>query len=101
MPEKTMPGFMHVHRNRVMAALVWLKTNNPIYANIEISEDRLNQLDEDGIPLEIIEAVRYSDDVVELDREWAGYVPEDEDYELRSDGLVFHHERGECAAGTW
>jgi hypothetical protein len=32
--EKTMPDFLWVHRERVHKALVWLRTHNPMYANI-------------------------------------------------------------------
>ena len=38
-PEKTMPGFLWVNRMRVRMALEWLKENNPLYANVTISED--------------------------------------------------------------
>ena len=93
-PEKTMPGFLRVRRNRVRAALVWLKANNPIYADIEISEERLERLDLDGIPVEILATVRFSDQVEELDRERAGYVPDDEDFDHVS------YERGVRAGGT-
>ena len=44
LPEKTMPGFLHVNRDCVRHALEWLKMNNPIYENITISMERLAQL---------------------------------------------------------
>ena len=80
LPEKSMPGFLHTRRARVRNALVWLIKNNPFYADIVISDDRLDEIPEDGIPNEILAAMRYSDDTEEVDRERAGYVPDDEQY---------------------
>ncbi|KAK3924147.1 Deoxyribodipyrimidine photo-lyase [Frankliniella fusca] len=37
-----------VNRNKVFMALKWLKNNNPLYSNIEISTERLNCLPENG-----------------------------------------------------
>lgn len=76
MPQKTMPGFLHVNRNRVRDALVWLKTNNPIYYDIKICESRLNDLPSDDIPPEIMSLVRVSDDTDLLAAEHDGYVPD-------------------------
>ena len=44
LPQKTMLGFLHINRNWVHDALLWLKLNNPIYRDIVISTDRLSQL---------------------------------------------------------
>src|SRR5882762_8731438 len=79
LPEKSLPGFLHVRKHRVRDALIWLRKKNPLYANITIAEERLQELMEDGIPDEILAAMRYSDDVDELEQECAGYVPEDID----------------------
>lgn len=100
-PEKTMPGFLRVRRQRVRAALVWLKANNPFYSGIDISEERLGQLAEDDIPSEILSTMRHSDDIEELDRERAGYMPEDEDEDVGTDkdGLPVRTEYGLDAAG--
>jgi hypothetical protein len=81
-PEKTMPGFLRVRRSRVREALIWLKANNPLYANIEICEQTLGQFPEDDIPEEILGTTKYSDDVMQRERERAGYVVEDDDEEL-------------------
>jgi hypothetical protein len=81
-PEKTMPGFLRVRRLRVREALVWLKANNPLYANIEICEETLAQFLEDDIPEEILGTVKYLDDVMQLERERAGYVVDDDDDEV-------------------
>ena len=79
--EKTMPGFLWVRRQRVHKALVWLKANNLAYANIDISDERLAEITENGVPDEILNTMRRSDDIEELERERAGYVPEDDELE--------------------
>ena len=81
LPEKTMPGFLKVRRSKVRAALVWLKSHNPLYADIAISEEMLSQFPESDIPEEILATVKYSDDTDQLERERAGYVVEDDDEE--------------------
>ena len=69
------------------------KENNPIYANIVISDDRLNKLPLDDVPFEIMSLMKHSDDIVRLDDENDGYVPDSEDeFELEfdnNDGIVF------------
>ena len=80
-PEKTMLGFLRVRRKVVRDALVWLKEHNPLYTNIVISDERLGSISQNGIPDEILNSMRYSDDVHELERERAGYVPDDFDEE--------------------
>ncbi|KDQ09699.1 hypothetical protein BOTBODRAFT_116812, partial [Botryobasidium botryosum FD-172 SS1] len=43
-----------VHREKVRAALAWLKAHNPLYKDIAINHDILNGLEEEGIlPFEI------------------------------------------------
>jgi hypothetical protein len=61
--EKTMPGFLWVRRSRMREALVWLKANNPLYADVTISWERLETVIKHSIPDEILAATRYSDDV--------------------------------------
>jgi hypothetical protein len=75
--ERTMPGFLWVRRHRVRAALVWLQDNNPLYADIIISKDRLRDIAVNGVPEEILQSTRYSDNIEELECERGGYVPED------------------------
>ena len=77
LPEKTLPGFLRVNRTRVHDALRWLKENNPIYQNIEISSDRLNSLPDDGVPVEIWSLMKHSDDTTLLAEEHDNYVPDD------------------------
>lgn len=79
LPERTLPGFLRVRRGRVDSALKWLKHNNPLYADITISEGRLNQLPEDDIPREIISTARFSADTSKLETERSGYVASGDD----------------------
>ena len=79
LPQKTMPGFLHVNRHRVHDALLWLKQNNPIYRDIVISSSRLEQLPLHGVPLEISLTAKHCDDTARLAEEMDGYVPEDDE----------------------
>ena len=79
LPQKTLPGFLRVNRARVRIALKWLKANNPIYSNIYVSSERLNELPLDGIPDEILSVTKYSSNTSLLAEESAGYVPEEPD----------------------
>ena len=90
-PERTLPGFLRVRRVRVKEALIWLKANNPIYADIKISEDTLAQLPEDGISQQILETTRFSSDTSALERERSGYVVDDDE------GLNGHDDREFCS----
>jgi len=51
-----------------------------LYKKIIICEKRLEEFVQDGIPTEILSTMRYSDDIEAVDRERAGYVPDDEDF---------------------
>ncbi|KAJ7094432.1 hypothetical protein B0H15DRAFT_798654 [Mycena belliarum] len=70
-----LPDIFNVRRARVFAALEWLKANNPVYADIEISHEQLLLLPEDGVPEEISANARLSSDVGALAREHESYVP--------------------------
>ena len=72
-----MPGFLRVNRNRVHLALEWLKKNNPIYRDVEISTTRLAQLPVNGVPDEISSTARYSEDITLLNSEGESYIPDD------------------------
>ncbi|KAH9001654.1 hypothetical protein EDB92DRAFT_1762266, partial [Lactarius akahatsu] len=76
LPQKTLPGFLRVNRTCVRDALLWLKRNNPVYEDIIISSDRLNELPIDGIPDEISSLAKHSNDTSLLAEETDGYVPE-------------------------
>lgn len=79
LPQRTLPGFLRVQRARVAAALLWLKKNNPLYNNISINEDRLNELPENDVPAQILATARYSSDTVAMEKERSGYVATEDD----------------------
>lgn len=82
-----MPEMFRVRRWRVREALVWLTHNNPLYSDITISDERLAELPEDGIPEEIELTARVSNDIDTLNREGETYIPDmssdDEEGEFR------------------
>ena len=94
MPECTMRGYFRVRRDCVRDALRWLIEHNPLYAESQISEDRLLELPDNGIPSEILESAHYSDDVDQLERSRAGYVNDDDD-------VVGDSEVHYCVAGIF
>ncbi|CAG2201823.1 unnamed protein product [Mytilus edulis] len=55
----------NVRRQKVQIALIWLKKNNPAYSDIEISEERLNLLPEDG-QIQNIHTLEYNSNVGHL-----------------------------------
>ncbi|KAF8263824.1 hypothetical protein EI94DRAFT_1703716 [Lactarius quietus] len=77
LPQKTMPGFLHVNRTRVLTALHWLKHNNPLYEHIVISDSRLNDLPTNAVPEELIAVAKHSIDENLLSSETDNYVLED------------------------
>ncbi|KAJ3562055.1 hypothetical protein NP233_g9813 [Leucocoprinus birnbaumii] len=83
-PERTLPDILKVRRARVRDALFWLRQNNPLYAEIEISEERLMALPEDGVPDEIQAIAKYSEDIEAVYKEHESYVPE---YETEEDTI--------------
>ena len=64
----------------------WLKDNNPLYEDIEVSEERLSELPDDGIPEELVMIVKHTTDVMALERERGGYVPTDAADDMGSEG---------------
>ena len=78
-PELTMLGYFRVRRNYIREALKWLRAHNALYADVQISESRLDELPDDGVPDGIMESTRFSDDVGQLWRSMAGYVEEEEE----------------------
>ncbi|KAF7301695.1 ATP-dependent DNA helicase [Mycena indigotica] len=76
-PLSSLPDLFKVQRHRVHNALVWLKANNPLYANINISKERLLELPENDVPEELTTTVRCSEDPSIPLREHAGYAPMD------------------------
>jgi hypothetical protein len=88
LPEKTLPGFLRVNRARVRDALQWLKKNNPLYQNIDICKERLNDLPIDNVPTEISCLTWHLQDEHLLAEETDGYIPEEDDEGLP--GVLFH-----------
>jgi hypothetical protein len=78
LPPSWLKGTFRVRRSRIHAALIWLKANNPYYADIVIDESRLAGLPEDDVPQELINIVREDHDELNIERENDNYVPEDE-----------------------
>ena len=79
-----------VRRKRVGEALLWLKSNNPIYQDVEVSRQRLDLLPADDIPQEIQAVIQdLANDDLPL-RESEGYIPD----ESRDGGSEFPWKRG-------
>lgn len=82
-PEKAMRGLFSVSRERVRQALKWLKEFNEFYQHITINETTLQALPDDGVPPELLQVAKMDSDSMLLEREHAGYVPDEEDEEPR------------------
>ena len=70
-----------VRRTVVYDALMWLKAHNPIYADICVDEERLNELPDDDIPQELLSIIRQEEDDEIVKREKESYVTENDEYE--------------------
>jgi len=79
LPVKSLPSLLTVSRHRVKAALIFLKLQNHLYHDIDISDDNLSLLPENGVPEDLLSVVKYSDEQHLLEKERAGYVVADED----------------------
>ena len=75
--KSTMPAMFRVRQWRVREGLLWLKANNSLYSDIEISEEKLLELPEDGIPDELMLTAKHSTDIEAVEKEHEGYVPVD------------------------
>ncbi|KAF8425808.1 hypothetical protein L210DRAFT_3615050 [Boletus edulis BED1] len=80
LPKNWLRSTFRVRRRVVYEALMWLKKNNVLYRDIEISPERLESLPEDDIPLELSAIIRHEPDEDVGRREKEGYVPEDDEY---------------------
>lgn len=58
LPKRWLKSTFRVRRQRVFAALTWLKANHPRYHAIEIDPSRLASLPEDDVPDEVLLTVR-------------------------------------------
>jgi hypothetical protein len=74
-----MPSLLTVNRSHVHNALLFLKCENLLYTNIEISEENLSLLPEHGVLEEIMAVVQHSEDVDALESERAGSLQDEED----------------------
>ena len=74
-------------------ALLWLKANNPLYSDIEISEERLLELPEDGIPEELVMTAKHSTDTEAVERENRGYMPTDAADDMDFESVQFGFKR--------
>ncbi|KAJ8585561.1 hypothetical protein M405DRAFT_865313 [Rhizopogon salebrosus TDB-379] len=80
--KKCLHSMFRIRCQVVFNALKWLKENNEAYyGDMEISEERIQQLPEDNIPVELLHGVRQSPDTGIVDQESEGYVPLDEEEE--------------------
>ncbi|KAG0696107.1 hypothetical protein DFH29DRAFT_813375 [Suillus ampliporus] len=79
LPVKSLPPFLTVNCSRVRNALLFLKKENHLYADIVISEDNLQLLPEDGLPTELLDVVKHSDQQHLVEQEQEGYVIGDDD----------------------
>ena len=61
---------------------MWLKENNPLYADIQILDVHLMELPEDGVPKELTLTAKHSTDVDAAYRKQDGYVPLDLEDEI-------------------
>ncbi|KIK21584.1 hypothetical protein PISMIDRAFT_103835 [Pisolithus microcarpus 441] len=80
LPRDWLRSMFHVRRHAVREALQWLKKHNPkYYGEVEINNERLHELPEDDIPLEISSIIKQSEDVGIIEEESEGYIPQDDD----------------------
>jgi hypothetical protein len=61
--EASWPRFFIVRCRKVEMTLRWLILNNPLYANVELDEEALSGLPEDGIIPEVYESITFCDKV--------------------------------------
>jgi hypothetical protein len=87
LPKTWMGKMFRVRRHTVSDALLWLKENNTrYYGSVEIDEQRLVELPEDGVPDEISSIVRQSTDEGLVDQESEGYIPQEDDVDVDGSG---------------
>ncbi|KIL55393.1 hypothetical protein M378DRAFT_188670 [Amanita muscaria Koide BX008] len=76
-PKNWLKGVLRVRREKVATALRWLITNNPLYQKFTLDQERLAELPEDDVPIEILAIVRQEPDSSVLAEEADSYVPGD------------------------
>jgi DNA-directed RNA polymerase subunit RPC12/RpoP len=87
-PLSVLLDFLRVCWQRVFDALLWLKQNNRLYSQIDISAEQLRLLPVNAVPEEIMTNTRYSGDVAGLEREQARYIPLDAEDEEPLEDVV-------------
>lgn len=75
LPKDWLKSTFQVRRYQIRQALLWLKEHNPYYANIVITDDRLDMLPEGDVPDEIWSLIQEDPDTEILDKERDNYVP--------------------------
>ncbi|KIL62632.1 hypothetical protein M378DRAFT_58184, partial [Amanita muscaria Koide BX008] len=77
LPKNWLKGMLRVRRAKVAMALRWLITNNTLYQKFTLDRERLAQLPEDDVPVELLAVVRQETDVSVLTEEADSYIPGD------------------------
>jgi hypothetical protein len=98
LPKDWLKKTFRVRRHIVYDALVWLRSYNPIYADINIDSSRLDSLPEDDVPEELLTIVRQENDDEVVEREEESYLAVDvNDVDRGSrDNMLGPEEDGEC-----
>jgi len=65
-----------VRRTVVLEALLWLKKNNALYGDVDVSEDQLEMLPTDDVPDEVQALVRQETNEFLAIRERESYIPD-------------------------
>ncbi|KAI9566421.1 hypothetical protein HD554DRAFT_2274986 [Boletus coccyginus] len=77
LPRSWLKSMFCIRHCIVYEALLWLKTNNVMFRDIEISLERLHDLPEDDMPFEISATIHQEVDDNIVIKEHEGYVPPD------------------------
>jgi hypothetical protein len=77
LPVDWLKNTFRVRRRVVYEALLWLRIHNPIYADISIDNNRLDELPEDDVPGELLTVVRHEEDEELAERERESYLSAD------------------------
>jgi len=79
LPRQWLCTTFRVRQQFVFEALRWLKENNQkYYGDIEISVQRIEELPEDDVPVEVMSTMRQTTDLGLVNQESDGYVPLDD-----------------------
>lgn len=81
LPADWLKKTFRVRRQVVFDALLWLRSHNPIYGDIEIDNVRLEELPEDDVPQELLSVVRQEEDEEMAEKERESYVAAEFEFE--------------------